>query len=136
MNYISMFFDETEFIVLPSDIMFEQGLTYPCELAIYNSGDYGILGDMFMIDYYTIYDQDYGKIGLAPAAKLASPIPDPIPGPEPKPSPTPIPDHDDDDDDKKEEPNKEERDALAICMLTFVLAGVVCIALYIRRKRS
>jgi len=62
--------------------MFEQGITYPCELALYNTQyDFGVLGDMFLTKYYTILDYSSGgKIGLAPAANLSAP-------PEPEPEP-------------------------------------------------
>jgi len=47
--------------------MVTQGITYPCELGVYNSGATGVLGDLFLFEYYTIFDMDYNKIGMAPS---------------------------------------------------------------------
>lgn len=47
--------------------MVKQGITFPCELMVYDSGNQGVLGDTFLQQYYSIYDASYQKIGLAPA---------------------------------------------------------------------
>lgn len=73
--------------------MVKQGITWPCELGVYNSGEYGVLGDVFLFEYYTIFDMQYNKIGLAPAVQMnvAPPEPEPTPTPTPTPDPTPTP---------------------------------------------
>lgn len=132
--------------------MAPQGITYPCELGVYNSGTSGILGDLFLYEYYTIFDMEYLKIGVAPAIQMditwppepdPTPIPDPEPEPEPTPTPTPEPEptpvpepDEDDDDDKKKEEEEDIASVLAIIMMISCIGFVICLVMYIRHKRA
>eukprot|EP00352_Strombidinopsis_acuminata_P004708 CAMPEP_0176355084 /NCGR_PEP_ID=MMETSP0126-20121128/13039_1 /TAXON_ID=141414 ORGANISM="Strombidinopsis acuminatum, Strain SPMC142" /NCGR_SAMPLE_ID=MMETSP0126 /ASSEMBLY_ACC=CAM_ASM_000229 /LENGTH=354 /DNA_ID=CAMNT_0017707577 /DNA_START=459 /DNA_END=1523 /DNA_ORIENTATION=+ len=143
----------TPSFVVPGDrLMAPQGITYPCELGVYNSGTSGILGDLFLYEYYTIFDMEYLKIGVAPAIQMditwppepdPTPIPDPEPEPEPTPTPTPEPEptpvpepDEDDDDDKKKEEEEDIASVLAIIMMISCIGFVICLVMYIRHKRA
>lgn len=64
-----------------------------------------------------------------------TPEPDPTPTPQPDPTPTPQPEPDEDDDDDKEE-EKDVASVLAVVMLITCTGFVICLVMYIRRKRA
>ena len=49
---------------------------YLCEILIKNSGDYYILGDTLLRNYYSVYDMDNYKIALGEVVDFEAPVSD------------------------------------------------------------
>ena len=112
---------------------------YNCQFTLFNSGKRMILGNVFLKNYYTIYDiQDY-KIGLGPV-KLAV-IPEPIdPRSEEVPDDVVVPDTPEDipeDSPKDDSGYTLEYEGAAIFLISISVAILcLCCCIKVRQKEE
>jgi len=67
---ISFYFDDIEYKLAPSDYIIEErsGLTKTCTSGIIDTGSMGIMGDVFMRRYYSVFNVGETTIGFAESA--------------------------------------------------------------------
>lgn len=50
---------------------------FQCEFMVYNSGDWYILGEVFLRDYYSVYNIDHSRMGLGKVIDFDAPYREP-----------------------------------------------------------